>query len=97
LHDYGKLKEQRLAFDHFRRADHIHVFDKKDLKVLLSKHFNEFCAKEGEPIVFKADPALIISPWLNSDMLLMRKNLGGVKMHFELGVNYRLYGIIDVI
>ena len=95
--DYGKLKEQRLAFDHFLRTDHVNFFAKEDLETLLSKHFNNFRVKEGEPIVFKADPTLIVSRWLRRPIcILMRQNLARPAIRFGLGVNYRLYGIVDV-
>jgi hypothetical protein len=96
--DYRKLKEQRLTYDHFLGTDHVNFFAKEDLEALLSKHFNNFRVKEGEPIVFKADPALIISPLLRRTIcFLMRQNLTGPKVRFGLGVNYRLYGIVDVV
>jgi hypothetical protein len=94
---YRKIKEQNLTYDHFLATDHVNFFAKADLEALLSKHFNKFQVVEAEPMILKVDPRLICSKWLRKMICsLMRLRLAGPKVRFGLGVNYRLYGIVDV-
>ena len=94
---YLTLKNRRLTYDHFLATDHVNFFNKEDLENLLSRHFERFRVKEAEPMVALADPTSIASPWLRRSLgVLTRLGLARPKIRFELGVYYRLYGIVEV-